>query len=389
MIRGCMLCVAAAWSTAAWAGPREDALGLEALINHQYAYLDRLPNGRFELTGKLRAEANAVNTRRELVRFAERSLMLLADHHAITGSSLSDSWAVFPSFGDLWIERRPSGFLIEQVRKGSLAEQAGVRPGDLLVAVNGVPIRQAVGNLWADLGTSAGGERDGYAARVLAAGRRDRPRVLGIKRGSAPAQTLTLPNLYGEKAASAPLTTARQGRSFVIKFHDSLGDSATVAAFDKAMAGAPRGAPVILDLSDTPGGGNTSVARGIMGWFVRQPAGYQIHNVPVEERETGVARQWIEQVLPRRGRHHASKPVIRVGRWTGSMGEGMAIGLGAIGACIEGSRMAGLLGAVYDFKLGTSDLTIKLPAERLYAVDGTPRERFVPKAEGHCQTVQR
>lgn len=379
-----MLCVAAAWTTAAWAGPRENALGLEALINHQYAYLDRLPNGRFELTGKLRAEANAVNTQRELVRLAERSLMLLADHHAITGSSLSDSWAVFPSFGDLWIERRPSGFVIEQVRKGSPAEQAGIRSGDLLVAVSGVPVRQAVGSFWADLGSTGGGERDGYAARVLAAGRRDRPRVLGIKRGSAPAQTLTLPNLYGEEAATVPLTASRQGRALVVKFHDSLGDSATVAAFDKAMAAAPRGAPVILDLSDTPSGGNTSVARGVMGWFVRAPSAYQIHNLPVEERETGIARQWIEQVLPRRGRYHAGKPVIRVGRWTGSMGEGMAIGLRAIGACVEGSRMAGLLGAVYDFKLGTSELTIKLPAESLYSVDGTPRERFAPRAPGGC-----
>ena len=61
------------------------------------------------------------------------------------------------------------------------------------------------------------------------------------------------------------------------------------------------------------------------------------------------------------------------------MGEGLAIGLNAIGARVEGSRMAGLLGAIYDHRLERSGQVIKIPTERLYAVDGTPREHFVPK----------
>jgi carboxyl-terminal processing protease len=62
------------------------------------------------------------------------------------------------------------------------------------------------------------------------------------------------------------------------------------------------------------------------------------------------------------------------------MGEGLGIGFHAIGARVEGSRMAGLLGAIYDHKLERSGQVIKLPTERLYAVDGTAREQFVPKA---------
>jgi carboxyl-terminal processing protease len=42
--------------------------------------------------------------------------------------------------------------------------------------------------------------------------------------------------------------------------------------------------------------------------------------------------------------------------------------------------MAGLLGAIYDHSLEHSGLVIKLPTERLNAVDGLPRERFVPGA---------
>ena len=40
--------------------------------------------------------------------------------------------------------------------------------------------------------------------------------------------------------------------------------------------------------------------------------------------------------------------------------------------------LAGLLGAIYDHRLDKSGKVVKLPTERLYAVDGTPREKFVP-----------
>lgn len=83
-------------------------------------------------------------------------------------------------------------------------------------------------------------------------------------------------------------------------------------------------------------------------------------------------------MLPRTGKFHRKLPVVRVGRWTGSMGEGIAIGFAALGGRVEGARMAQLKGAVYDFSLPSSALAVKLPAERLYTVDGLPREQFVP-----------
>ena len=75
-------------------------------------------------------------------------------------------------------------------------------------------------------------------------------------------------------------------------------------------------------------------------------------NLPAEERETGVPRQWIEQVLPRPGKRHPGPVTVRVGRWTGSMGEGLAIGLHAVvGAEVIGTPMAKLLGALGEVRL--------------------------------------
>jgi len=357
-----------------------DARSIETIVNEQYAYLDRFPGGRMPMTDKLRAEANAVSTARELVRYSERALALLADHHAITGSSTKESWAVVPSYSDLWVERQGGDYVVEQVRADTPASQAGIQAGDRLVSVNGVPFAMAVANFWADLGTTGGADRDAYAARVLAAGRRDRPRQLTIQTGKAAPRTLTLPNLYYRNLLDRPLISASEkGQELVVQIHDSLGNEATIQGFDRVMERAKPGQPIVIDLTDTPSGGNTTVARGIMGWFVSKPTFYQMHRLPAEERESGIARQWVEQVLPRAGKHHSGPVTVRVGRWTGSMGEGLAIGFDAIGARVEGSAMAGLLGAIYDHRLERSGQMIKIPTERLYAVDGTPREGFVPR----------
>jgi C-terminal processing protease CtpA/Prc len=386
-MRRLLLAVGAALLGAAAPAPSDfaaDARSIETLVNANYAYLERFPGQRMPMTAQLRAEAEAVSSEKELVRFSERALALLADHHAISGSSFKDSWAVFPSYGDLWIERRGGQFVITAVRAGSPAAEAGVRPGEALLAIGGQPTAAAVAAYWADLGTTGGGERDDYAARVLAAGKRDRPRLLTIGHPLSRPRQLSLPNLYFLALANRPVLRGSEvGPDLVIDFFDSLGQDATIPAFDAAMARAKPGQRVILDLTDTPSGGNTTVARAVLGWFVDKPTFYQVHRLPAEERRTGIARQWVEQVLPRAGKRHRGPVTVRVGRWTGSMGEGLAIGFAAIGARVEGDRMAGLLGAIYDHRLEKSGKIIKFPTERLMAVDGTPREAFVPVRTAH------
>ena len=361
---------------------REDALAVEPLINAQYAYLDRFPGKAMPMSPVLRAEAEGVTDGRSLLRYVEHALTALADHHAITGSSFSDDWAIVPSYADLWIEAAGDDFVVTAVRAGSAAETAGVRPGDRLIAVGNQTVDAAVAAYWSEIGLPVTDERAAFAARVVAAGRRDRDRDrdLTFRTPGQAHRRLTLPNLYGSRPDRAPVETGRDGDALVIRLNDSLGDTATIAAFDAAMASAVPGQPIIIDLTETPGGGNTVVARAMMGWFVSAPTAYQIHNLPSEERETGIPRQWIEQVLPRPGKHHAGPVSVRVGRWTGSMGEGLAIGFRALGAEVRGGPMAGLRGAISDIVLPRSGLVLKIPTERLYAVDGTPREAFVPTA---------
>lgn len=359
---------------------RADALGLEAQINAVYAYPERLPGGRFQLTPTLRAEAEQVGDRRSLLAFAERALLLLADHHAITGASFSDSWAVVPSYADVWIEQVDGEFRITAVRRGSPAAEAGIAPGMSLLAVDSVPIATAVSTFWSDLGADPQAQDGAFAARVLAAGRRNAERVLLVRDAEGNGREHRLPNLYQIRNDLPPVSTGSEGGALVITFNDSLGDNDTVTAFDAAMAAATPGQRIVLDLTNTPSGGNTTIARAVMGWFTARPMPYQMHFLPGEERETGIARQWAEYVQPRAGKHHGGPVEVRVGRWTGSMGEGLALGMAELDACVSGEAMAGLLGAIYDHPVGQSDVIVKLPTERLQSIGGLAREAFVPQS---------
>lgn len=355
-----------------------DARELAGLIRANYAYLDELPGGEVPSSPQLDAERDAVHDADSLLAYAEDMIAALADHHALTGRSFKSDWAIVPSYADIWLVRQGGDYLVDAVKDGSIADRAGVRPGFRLVSVDGKPVGEAVGAFWGRMGLAAEGERGAYAARVLAAGRRDRQRVLGFATPQGE-RSYTLDNLYVAGGADlGAITVTRAGRETVIRFNNSIGDMPTIAAFDAAMAALPPGAPVVIDLSDTPSGGNTSIARAVMGWFVRRPAPYQMHRFPAEERETGIGRQWAEYVLPRAGKFHPGPVRVKVGRWTGSMGEGMAIGFMALGKQVCGGPMAQLKGAVYDFDLPRSGLRVKFPAERLFTIDGQPRHRLTP-----------
>ena len=351
---------------------------LDAAIERSYAYIDKLPGSVIPQSPLLAAQQNAVSDERSLLRYAEDRIASLADHHAITGSSFADSWAVIPTFTDLWILKRDNEFFVDAVRSSSPAMKAGVSAGDSLIAIDGVATSTAVESFWAKLGLSVTQQRADYAARVLAAGRRDRGRTLTFRDTAGLERTVTLPSLYSLDKNSPTVTIALASNRTVVRINNSLGDSATIAAFDTAMAQVPNNHDLVLDLRDTPSGGNTIVARAIMGWFVDKPTGYQVHNRPEEELDSGIPRQWVEQVLPRKGKHRGRLPTVLVGRWTGSMGEGIAIGFAALGGEVRGTRMAGLNGSVEDIQLGNTGLSIKLPTERLMTTSYVPREEFLP-----------
>jgi len=137
---------------------------------------------------------------------------------------------------------------------------------------------------------------------------------------------------------------------------------------------------LILDLRNTINGGNTYVARAIMGRLIERKEPFQIHRFR-EKYDSGpeIWRSWVEYVEPR-GVPFKEAVVVLVNKWTGSMGEGIAIGLDAMQrASIVGGKMAGLSVEVTFFPFNYQSYGFRVPTARLYHINGTLREEYYPE----------
>jgi len=163
-----------------------------------------------------------------------------------------------------------------------------------------------------------------------------------------------------------------------IRINNRLWDNNLIKDFDLAVDSLLQTKSMILDMRETPGGGNTTVARAMISRFISTKGFYQHHELTAEERETGVKRSWKELVYPR-GKMYRHPLYILVNHWTGSVGEGIVIGFDAFKrAIIVGDRMAGLNGANYSYHLPNSGIGFSFPVEQLFHINGLPREQFRP-----------
>jgi carboxyl-terminal processing protease len=219
-----------------------------------------------------------------------------------------------------------------------------------------------------------------HGLNLALAGVRGQPRLLVLRAGGGPPRTFRLqsPDELARAVAAAPaLVSERRGNVGLIRFNNSLGRDEARTQFKTALQALLDTSTLVLDLRNTPSGGNTTVARAILGHFTARERPYQVHVVTGEERRFGVPRKFVELVAPLQPRYRG-RVFVLAGRWTGSMGEGLVIGFDALGHTSVGSPMAHLLGALFHETLETSGARIELGEERMLHVNGTPREAFRP-----------
>ncbi|HEU4333820.1 MAG TPA: S41 family peptidase [Candidatus Eisenbacteria bacterium] len=352
-------------------------------VSGAYAYFDTKQTDWSRVREIYRPRAEAAGSDSAFLRVLEGALSELYDSHAHLGANTKASPRLVPTGTDLWAEWRDGKAVLTAVRPHSAGERAGLRAGMRVVTVAGAPVEETVAALLPrSLRAPDPAARD-WALRVALAGTHDAPVRVTTAAGSGAANdAAAFDFLPGVADPTVPVALEMlAGGVALVKIHNSLGDTGTIAAFDSVLNAARSAKGLLLDLRDTPSGGTSTVARGILGRLVREERPYQRHELPSEEREFGVKRSWVEYVSPR-GPFTFDAPVVAlVGPWTGSMGEGMAIGLdGMKRATILGTPMAGLLGALYQESLPNTGFVARVPAERLYHVDGRPRERFVPRS---------
>jgi C-terminal processing protease CtpA/Prc len=345
-------------------------------LRDNYAYFDKKKTDWGRVRELYRPRAARVGGRREFVTFLEKVLDELYDPHTHLKVNTRGSTRLVPTGLDVWAEWRGGRAVITQLRKGFSAEQAGLRVGMEITSVNGVPVGRAVaGRLGVSLRSVDDAAR-GWALRALLAGTRDTRRVVEARgaNGVKAVFKLDLPGhtTVDNHRAHPKVEWKLLGGGFgYVKIND-LGSDETVALFDAALEQVRETRGLIVDLRATQSGGNTSVAEPIMGRLVGRRTPYQ-RGAPVR------GERWTREVSPAGGWTYTAPLVVLVGRWTASMGEGMAIGLDGMGrAAVVGTRMAGLNGAVFDLQLPNTGIRLNYAAEKLFHFDGTPREDFVP-----------
>ena len=357
---------------------REDFSFFWQTIRDNYAYWDQKQTDWEKVRTFFEPQLDTISSKKSFVGFLERILYQLYDHHATLHTNTMESQRLVPSGTDLWAEYINGQPQITQVLANSVAERGGIRPGMVLLEFNGLKVSDAIRPFLPCCLKKPDSAAIHYALRVLLAGTHQSTRHLKVRLGSQ--EKVFILKRESSIQENLPMMESRVLENGIgyIRILNRLGDNGLIKKFDSVLKNLSASRALILDLRSTPGGGNTTVARSIIGSFINREGFYQKHELPSEEKQWGIKRSWMELVSPRDFVYR--KPlVILVDHWTGSVGEGMAIGFdGLKRAPIVGTPMAGLNGANYSFRLQHSGIGFSIPAEKLYHINGSPREKFIP-----------
>lgn len=348
-----------------------DAQAMCELVPKVYAFYAERAAHWAEACAQAQVEAASVTTPRQGTTMLEHFVEALWDNHASLGVNTGISPWLVPSGSDMWLEQDGARVVVTGVRHDGAADRAGIRPGDVVVSIDGKTPGDAAMARVRTGRDIVSPTRMAWALNAAGAGYRGQERHLVVMRGDTRSE-ITLGNPAPAKI-EAPVSARRIGNVGYVRFNDSLGDEGTVVAFDAAIEELRGVTAWIVDVRDTPSGGSTDVAEPVMGRFVAKATDYQI-TAPLN------AAAYARQIEPR-GPWTLDGPVaVLSGRWTGSMGEGMSIGFdGMKRGTVVGGPMAGLAGGVEVFNLPATDTNLRLPAYGLTHIDGTPRQSWLPK----------
>ncbi|AOT10782.1 S41 family peptidase [Pseudoalteromonas luteoviolacea] len=355
----------------------EDIKAFVSLLHQRYAYLDTKNVDQTSFEACLQKEVAQIKTVNALSGHLNRCFEFFYDQHSEIRPRPRDYYLPMPTALTMWAEVKDDAATIISIPHNGYAHKIGFRAGMKIEQINHKPVFEAIKS------ANISGQKSAqtWVLNRLLTGSRHQKIVLTVSWQGQP-QTLTIDTrqVVADILQDKPILTSQwMGDIAYIRPENSLGNNALISAFDQALAEFKDASALILDLRNTPSGGNSDVARGIMSRFISERFPYQEHELVAVEREFGVKRRWQEFVYPR-GDNTFTKPlVVLSNRWTGSMGEGMTIGLhGMQRATVIGTPMAQLLGAISGHTLTHSQLNVVIPVEKLFHINGTPREAFLP-----------
>lgn len=354
-----------------------------ASIAEEYCYLSKKQTDWIKVKENYLPVIDTIKSTNTFIAVLEKVLYEIYDHHASLNTNTYYSQRLVPSGADIWAEYINGKAIITEVRKNYGADLVGILAGMEVVSVNDIPVQIAMEPFMGNSFTASDNEAKEYALRVLLAGNHFQPRKISLKYNEI------IKDYFPDKMGfltehikyNAKIEAKLINGIGYIKINDCLYNNELITEFDSIMQVFRNTKSLILDFRETPSGGNTSVAKAILGWFIDKDHFYQKHEYYAEEKSTGIKRSWIEIVSPRADKYYGKPIALLCNHWTGSIAEGIAIGFDALkrpATKIIGTEMARLKGAVYTFEMPNTKIRFSIPTERLYHINGTPREQYIP-----------
>lgn len=343
-------------------------------IHNHYAYLEQQKIDWKKVREIYEPKCEKISNDDEFIQLLEDILNELHNGHSSLNTNLNTSNRIIPSGSDMRVEKSGNKFYIQDLRKGFGADLSGLQIGMEVKLFNGKSIEDQLKIFLPKYTNHPNQKMYQYALDMLFAGMHDKKREITIIENGK--EKTFFPNTYTNRDELLYSKVLNKTTAY-IKINNSLGNNHLITEFDRTLDSLFQYKNLIIDLTETPSGGNTTVARAIIGRFTDKLLPYQIHEF--DEKQYLTKRHWVEYVSSRKETYKGNVYIL-VGRWTGSMGEGIAIGFdGMKRAKIIGTKMAGLIGAVSNFKLSETKIGFQIPTERLYHINGTPRENFYPE----------
>lgn len=323
-----------------------------------------------------RKDVDAINSPYDKVLFYENLLNEFYDSHINLNTNTDESYRLS---SPIHIELKDNRFRIKNVFASQLDHtfDKNIIKAEVL-SFNGLDFEQAIQAFPTKCHDKNNPQVKEWLANKVLSGKRNEARIVALELQNGEQIQLDIDGLQ-YKNHDSPLSYRVEDNIGIISINNSLGNSDLVDAFDQALDQLMDTKALILDLRNTPGGGNTGVAEPMMGRFISEETGYQV----CENKE----EKYTRTVSPRKQVYE--KPLyILAGRWTGSMGEGMTIGFdGMKRATIVGTELNRLAGGMKTIKLLNSNFGGRISFEKMYHLNGTLRETFVPAEYINQQAV--
>ena len=354
---------------------QEDLNAILSNITNKYVYLNKKKVDVACIKEKYSKKIEDLKTKEDAILLFEYLMNEFYDSHISLTTNIKDSYRLS---SPIYVEIIKNRAVIKNVWQTQIKNLNEDIIFAEIVKFNGIDFFDKINNFPTTCNDKNILSVKNWIANKVISGKYSEPRVLGLKLKNGKRINLDLDTLSLKKESNL-LTSTVINNIGIIRINNSLGNNLLIEEFDNTLNSLFSTKGLIIDLRNTNNGGNTYVAKGIMSRFINRELPYQKHLYTESyDNQPKIIRSWYELVSPR-GKQYTKPVVILVGKWTGSMGEGIAIGFdGMKRAEIVGTEMKRLAGSDFDFKFKNQTYGYKLILQKLYHINGTPREKFVP-----------